>query len=122
MRSLLVLMLIAILPAIASSYQISDVQIKNEIIKQSISSYVSKIGNCPCPYNRDMAGHYCGKRSAWSRAHGQSPICFPDDVSKEMLENYKHNKLLNDTQDSSVSGARPATNGGTEDEGVKIKP
>lgn len=121
MRSLLVLILIAILPTVALSYQLSDVQIKSEIIKQSISSYVSTIGNCPCPYNRDKAGRSCGKRSAWSKAGGQSPICFPDDVSKEMLENYKHNKLL-DTQDSSVSGVPPVTNGGTEDEGVKIKP
>jgi len=39
----------------------TDVEIKQEIIKQSIASYR---GSCPCPYNTDRTGRRCGARSA----------------------------------------------------------
>ena len=47
---------------------------KKTIIQQSIASYS---GSCPCPYHRDRAGRRCGKRSAWSRPGGYSPLCRP---------------------------------------------
>ncbi|MCX4030321.1 hypothetical protein H0A36_24960 [Endozoicomonas sp. SM1973] len=65
---------------------LSDQQIKSQIIQQSIQSYP---GNCPCPYNRASNGSRCGKRSAWSRAGGYSPYCYPSDVSNEMVKQYK---------------------------------
>ena len=58
---------------------------KNAIIQQSIASYQ---GSCPCPYNRDRAGRRCGKRSAWSRPGGRSPICYESDVTAARLESY----------------------------------
>lgn len=56
----------------------SDAQIKQRIIRSSIASYP---GNCPCPYNTDRAGRRCGGRSAYNRAGGYAPQCFPSDVS-----------------------------------------
>jgi hypothetical protein len=70
-------------PALASD---SDAAVKQQIIKQSITSYS---GNCPCPYNTARNGSKCGKRSAYSRPGGASPICFESDVTPEMVEAYK---------------------------------
>lgn len=58
---------------------------RKAIIRQSIASYP---GNCPCPYNKDRAGRRCGKRSAWSRPGGYSPICYDSDVSDARLKTY----------------------------------
>jgi SH3-like domain-containing protein len=55
------------------------------IIQDSISAYP---GNCPCPYNRDKGGRSCGKRSAYSKPGGYDPICFPQDVTPNMIESY----------------------------------
>jgi hypothetical protein len=65
----------------------SDAQIKKNIIAQSIAQYP---GNCPCPYNTDRAGRNCGRRSAYSRAGGYSPLCYPQDVTDRMVQEYKN--------------------------------
>jgi len=60
--------------------------IKQKIIKESIDSYP---GNCPCPYNTASNGSRCGKRSAYNRAGGYAPICYPEDVSDRMVREYR---------------------------------
>ncbi len=65
----------------------SDSEIKQQIIRQSISQYT---GNCACPFNRDRAGRRCGKRSAWSRPGGASPICYESDVTTAMLRRWRN--------------------------------
>jgi len=64
----------------------SDADIKQAIIRESIASYP---GNCPCPYNTDRRGHSCGRRSAYSKPGGYSPICYPADVTPEMVKQYR---------------------------------
>jgi hypothetical protein len=63
---------------------------KELIISQSINSYN---GSCPCPYSLMRNGGRCGKRSAYSRPGGFSPLCYPQDVSdfdaKKYLEKNK---------------------------------
>ncbi|UYA60991.1 hypothetical protein U1R68_08275 [Pectobacterium colocasium] len=76
-------------PSMAKTTQISDEQIKERIIQESISSYS---GNCPCPYNLARNGSKCGKRSAWSRVGGYSPICYKDDVTRKMIDDWKMRK------------------------------
>ena len=61
---------------------ISDEQVKQQIIQESIDSYP---GNCPCPYNHSRNGSRCGKRSAWSRAGGYVPICYKEEITGEMV-------------------------------------
>lgn len=58
---------------------------RKDLIRQSIANYS---GNCPCPYNRDRAGRKCGRRSAWSRPGGYSPLCYDSDVSRSRLTAY----------------------------------
>jgi hypothetical protein len=67
----------------------TDAEIKQEIIKQSIASYR---GSCPCPYNVDRAGRMCGRRSAYSRPGGVSPICYERDVTQKMVDDYRRNR------------------------------
>lgn len=63
--------------------------IKQKIIKQSIENYP---GNCPCPYNSARNGSRCGKRSAYNRAGGYTPLCYPEDVSENMVKNFLSRK------------------------------
>lgn len=65
---------------------LSDQEIKKRIIQASIASYP---GNCPCPYNSARNGSRCGGRSAWSRQGGYSPICYENDVTEEMVNNWR---------------------------------
>ena len=63
--------------------------IKQKIIKESIESYP---GNCPCPYNTARNGSRCGKRSAYNRAGGYAPLCYPEDVSEKMIKEFLSRK------------------------------
>ena len=64
----------------------TDAEIRQEIIKQSIASYK---GSCPCPYCVDRAGRMCGRRSAYSRPGGASPICYEKDVTQKKVDDYR---------------------------------
>lgn len=64
----------------------TDDEVKHLIIQKSIASYP---GNCPRPYNLAANGSKCGKRSAWSRAGGYSPICYLEEVTPQMIEQYR---------------------------------
>ena len=68
---------------------LSDKEIKEQIIKKSIVEYKKTKGNCPCPYNTDARDYKCGKRSAYSKPRGESPICYPEDISNEMVKQYR---------------------------------
>ena len=70
----------------AGARDLSDEQIKKIIIQQSIGNYS---GNCPCPYNVTRNGSVCGRRSAYSRAGGYAPICYPNDVTQGMINRFK---------------------------------
>jgi len=67
----------------------STESIKQKIIQQSIENYS---GNCPCPYNTARNGSRCGKRSAYNRAGGYAPLCYPGDVSENMVKNFLSRK------------------------------
>jgi uncharacterized protein YraI len=65
---------------------LSDARIRALVIEESLSSYY---GSCPCPYNIDRAGRRCGRRSAYSRPGGASPLCYPSDVSSLQVQAYR---------------------------------
>ena len=66
--------------------ELSTSQIKNILIKRSHAYYS---GNCPCLYNTTSRGRSCGKRSAYSRPGGASPLCYSRDVTAQMVANYR---------------------------------
>jgi hypothetical protein len=72
-------------PAIGAQ-RLSDAEVRQAVIQESLADYR---GNCPCPYNVDRAGRSCGRRSAYSRPGGASPICFAEQVTAEMIARYR---------------------------------
>jgi len=64
----------------------SDDQIRRYLVLLSIARYS---GSCACPESRDRAGRRCGKRSAYSKPGGASPLCYPRDVSDKRLSEFK---------------------------------
>lgn len=60
-----------------------DKEAIQERIKQSIANYP---GQCPCPYSLMANGVKCGKRSAWSRKDGESPLCYESDLEPVRYE------------------------------------
>lgn len=69
-----------------SKSHLSDAEIAKRIIARSLANYP---GSCPCPYNTDRGGRRCGKRSAYSRPGGYAPICYPGDVTRQMILSYR---------------------------------
>ena len=68
--------------------RLSDDAIAQILINESLSHYS---GNCPCPYNYASNGSSCGRRSAYSRRGGASPLCYKTDVPKEMIDRWRAN-------------------------------
>lgn len=65
-------------------------ELKDLIISERFREY---IGNCPCPYDIDRRGYLCGRRSAYIRPGGYSPICYRDDISDEMINHWIEKKV-----------------------------
>ena len=65
----------------AHARSLSDSEVREAIIKESIASYQASGRPCACPYNLARNGSQCGGRSAHSRPGGASPKCYPQDVS-----------------------------------------
>lgn len=70
----------------AKEAALTDAAIVQLLIDNSIASYS---GNCPCPYNSARNGSRCGKRSAYNRPGGYAPLCFKEDVTKAMIQEYR---------------------------------
>lgn len=78
-------LLAAVVPLLYAA-DLSDDAIRALLVRQSLASYS---GNCPCPEHVDRAGRKCGKRSAYSKPGGESPLCYPSDVTSEMIARYR---------------------------------
>jgi hypothetical protein len=94
-------------PAIAEA--MTDDEIRRILIGESIARYS---GNCACPYNTMRNGNVCGGRSAWSRAGGESPLCFPDDVSSSEVAAYRASRGESGVEE--VRGRRRSFRGGSQ--------
>lgn len=87
MKSLFVVTLVLSIGSAANAKApLTDGQIKQTLIQQSIAAYP---GSCPCPYNSARNGSSCGGRSAWSRGGGYSPSCFAKDVTAADVRAYR---------------------------------
>jgi hypothetical protein len=67
-----------------------DAAVIRYVLTESRSRYP---GNCACPDDRDRAGKRCGGRSAYSRRGGYAPLCYPHDVTPEMIEMARNEAL-----------------------------
>lgn len=73
-------------PAPKATPALSVAAIAKLLIAESIASYP---GSCACPYQSDRGGRSCGRRSAHSRPGGYSPLCYPADITPEMVASYR---------------------------------
>lgn len=64
----------------------TDAEVRRMMIANSLGAYP---GNCPCPYNTDRAGRSCGRRSAYSRPGGASPLCYDSDITAASLKQFR---------------------------------
>lgn len=87
-RAALVVSLVVLLTPITGQARqnLTDDQVRERMIQDSISTYS---GSCPCPYNTMRNGASCGKRSAYSKPGGASPLCYKNDVSDEMVRAWR---------------------------------
>lgn len=66
--------------------KIYDNEVIHRIIKESISSFPA---SCACPYNKTHEGSSWGRHSAYSRAAEYGAICYPQDVTLDMIRTYR---------------------------------
>jgi len=86
MKILILLLSCIISFSVLAKDDLSDTQIKQRMIHESIASYP---GNCPCPYNTARNGSRCGKRSAYSKPGGYAPLCYEEDITLRMIQDYR---------------------------------
>lgn len=82
------LKLIALILSIYSSVvlAVTDKEIANQLIQASI---IAHSGQCACPFSEMKNGSACGKRSAYSKAGGNRPLCYRNDVSLLMINKWR---------------------------------
>ncbi len=83
---LAIALLFAAFSATAAPAAMSDAEVKQAVIQESIASYP---GPCACPYNLARNGSMCGRRSAYSKPGGYAPICYDSQVTKKMIRAYR---------------------------------
>jgi hypothetical protein len=57
------------------------------MVRASVAAYE---GACPCPESVTADGRLCGGNSAYRRSGGKGILCYPSDVSDEMVKKYRH--------------------------------
>lgn len=72
--------------SLAKTPILSDAQVKQKVIEDSIAQYP---GPCACPFNHARNGSSCGKRSAWSKPGGYDPVCYADEVTPQMIKDWR---------------------------------
>ena len=86
MKNLILAILIMLSFSAMGKSNLSDDEVKQQMINQSIASYS---GSCPCPYNTASNGSRCGRRSAYTKPGGYAPLCYDTDITSQMLKQYR---------------------------------
>jgi hypothetical protein len=74
------------LASVAWSAEITDQQVRERIVSESVASYS---GHCACPDDTDSAGRRCGARSAYSKPGGARPICYTREVPDQQVREFR---------------------------------
>ncbi|CAN4265629.1 hypothetical protein MCECM63_00112 [Methylophilaceae bacterium] len=86
MKNLILAILIILSFSATAKNNLSDDEVKQQMINQSIASY---LGSCPCPYNTASNGSRCGRRSAYTKPGGYAPFCYDTDITLQMVKQYR---------------------------------
>jgi hypothetical protein len=80
-------------PSLAQRASMSGATIAATIVRMCLDQYHSH-APCACPYDVDRGGHSCGRRSAYDRPGGYSPVCFARDVTPGMIADFRAGKFV----------------------------
>lgn len=75
-------LLLAVLPA--SAHALTDAEIRQAIVAADLVKW-HKTLTCVCPEDKTSADRTCGATSAYSKAGGVKPLCYPADVTDAMI-------------------------------------
>jgi hypothetical protein len=76
-------------PALARGPTVTNDQVRQQIIQQSVADYHATCHRCACPYDLECNGRSCGRVSAYSRPGGAAPMCYPTDVNDGMVADWR---------------------------------
>ena len=79
---MLIILCLASAPALADPF---DGGIRKGLIEHFIAAHPV----CACPYSTAVDGKYCGATSAWARPGASVPVCYDEDITPEMLAEYR---------------------------------
>jgi hypothetical protein len=75
-------------PAVSAMAKVTPAE-RQAVVRDSIAAYLATGHPCACPYNTARNGSTCGRRSAYSRPGGAAPLCYPADVTDEMVFDWR---------------------------------
>jgi hypothetical protein len=73
-----------------SAQRLSNEEIRKQLMDESIAS----AGDCPCPYSYAWNGRQCANDSVYSKGGRQSVLCYPQDVTWPMIEDFRRRRGL----------------------------
>ncbi|HTR87052.1 MAG TPA: hypothetical protein VMI56_21400 [Reyranella sp.] len=65
-----------------------------DIRKMLIEESVASAGECACPYSYAWNGRQCADNSVYSKSGRQSVLCYPNDVTWQMIEEARRRRGL----------------------------
>ena len=83
---LIITLLFTALTATAALAAMTDDEVKEAIIKESIAK--SPVP-CPCPFSLTQNGKECGGQSAFLHPGEYEPICYDAQITQEMIRAYR---------------------------------
>ena len=67
----------------------TDAAVMAAVIAGSIAAYKAMGKPCACPSDTMKNGRACGGNSAYSRPGGFKPLCFPTDVTADIIATWR---------------------------------
>lgn len=68
---------------------LSDAEVRDQIIKESIAAYQKSGRPCACPFSPMADGKQCGDFSAYRQPGAAAPLCYPKDISNAMVRDWR---------------------------------
>jgi hypothetical protein len=73
---------------------LTDAAVVAAIIAASVAAYKAMGKPCACPSDTMRNGRACGGNSAYARGGGFRPLCFPSDVTADMITSYRSGRMI----------------------------
>ncbi len=90
-RCLALAALLLLVAAPASAQRFHDDDVRRMMIEESLARFTAE---CPCPYSYAWNGRQCANNSAYMRRQGETPLCYPSDISQRDVIFYRRQRGL----------------------------